>query len=59
MTRKYRPEGYKCPYPGCEDQPPFKTPQSLGGHVTRVHSEVDLDLIIAIKAAKKAKKRDA
>jgi len=53
--RKYRSEGYKCPHPSCEGQPPFKTPQSLGGHVTRVHTTADLDMIIAMK--EKMKKR--
>jgi len=56
MARNYRPEGYKCPHPDCELVQPFKTPQSLGGHVTRVHSAADLDLIIALKAAKTAKR---
>jgi len=53
---KYKPEGYRCPHPSCMDLPPFATPQSLGGHVTRVHSEADLDLIIAMKKAKGEKK---
>ena len=57
MTRKYKPEGYRCPHPSCEDLPPFKTPQSLGGHVTRVHTTADLDAIIALKEVEKAKKR--
>jgi len=56
LTRNYRPEGYKCPYPGCEELTPFKTPQSLGGHVTRVHTVADLDRLIAMKAEKRAKK---
>jgi len=55
---KYKPEGYKCPDPRCEDLPPFKTPQSLGGHVTRVHSQKDLDLIIAMKERKRRKRRE-
>ena len=54
---KYRPKGYKCPYPGCEDLPPFKTPQSLGGHVTKVHTQADLDAIIAMKEGKRALKK--
>ena len=54
---KYRPEGYRCPYPGCKDLPPFKTPQSLGGHVTKVHTTADLDAIIAMKETMRKKKR--
>lgn len=45
---KYRPEGYKCPY--CPSI--FPTPQSLGGHVTRIHTVADLDRLIAMKKAK-------
>jgi len=56
MAPKYRPEGYKCPYPDCELVQPFKTPPSLGGHVTRIHSQQDLDLIISMKVTKKAKR---
>lgn len=51
--RTYRPEGYKCPVCGRV----FATPQSLGGHVTSVHTEADLDLIIAWKERLRAKKR--
>ena len=53
MKRKYRKEGYKCPAPDCGAI--FPTPQSLGGHVTSVHTPANLDLIIAEK--EKLKKR--
>lgn len=50
--RKYRKEGYKCPY--CPAI--FPTPQSLGGHVTSVHTEANLDLILLQKGYKKGEK---
>lgn len=53
MKRKYKREGYKCPVCGAI----FKTPQSLGGHVTSVHTEADLDAIIAMKEAERLKRR--
>lgn len=49
--KKYREEGYECPYCGVK----FPKPQSLGGHVTRVHSEADLDRILLMKGYKKPK----
>lgn len=58
VERKYKPEGYKCPYPQCKDLPPFQTPQSLGGHTTRVHSDADLDAIILMKEKKKLRRDD-
>lgn len=48
-VRIYREEGYKCPY--CDAI--FSTPQSLGGHVTAVHTSADLDLILLRKGYKK------
>jgi hypothetical protein len=56
MTRKYRCEGYACPVPECGRV--FRTPQSLGGHVTSQHSGADLDWIIMMKEARKRKKKD-
>ena len=53
VKRKYRPEGYKCPIPDCGAI--FPTPQSLGGHVTSVHTPADLDWIIAQKKKLKDK----
>ena len=50
--RKYKKEGYKCPY--CEAV--FPRPQSLGGHVTSIHTPVNLDLILAKKGYERAKK---
>ena len=52
MKRKYKPEGYKCPY--CPAI--FSTPQSLGGHVTAKHTEANLDLILARKGYVKKEK---
>lgn len=51
--RKYRKEGYKCPY--CPAI--FPTPQSLGGHVTSVHTAANLDLILAEKGYKKSESK--
>ena len=47
--RKLKLEGYKCPY--CERI--FPKPESLGGHVTAVHTEADLDYILLMKGHKK------
>lgn len=46
-TRKYDPKGYTCPL--CPAT--FPRPWSLGGHVTSVHRDVDLDYLIARKKA--------
>ena len=53
MKRKYKPEGYKCPVCGAT----FRRPQSLGGHVTHAHRDVDLDRIIEMKKQLKERKR--
>lgn len=50
-VRTYRKEGYTCQYCGAV----FRTPQSLGGHVTAVHTCADLDLILLRKGYKKKK----
>lgn len=55
--RKYRPEGYTCPVPNCNAT--FPTPQSLGGHVTSVHTEADLEAIIREKERLKLEKMRA
>lgn len=49
--RKLKPEGYKCPYCGAI----FPKPESLGGHVTAVHTEANLDLILMKKGYKRKK----
>ena len=56
MKRRYRPEGYKCRYCPEEDPRVFPTPQSLGGHVTSVHTLADLDRILAEKERLKKKR---
>lgn len=49
VKRKYRKKGYTCKQCGAN----FPKPQSLGGHVTSIHSPVDLDFILLMKNIKK------